>query len=76
MFCHKEEPGVSKHHHVGCMTKKLASAEAAEARVAEMEGALGRLLEFADRTGQGCAKQVEDARATLASRPPRRRLKQ
>ena len=44
-------------------------AEAAEERVAELAGALAHLLEFADSTGQGCAKQVENARAVLASTP-------
>ncbi len=34
--------------------------------VGRMRDALAHLLEFADRTGQGCAKQVEDARALLA----------
>jgi hypothetical protein len=40
-------------------------AEASEARAAKVVGVLARLLEFADRTGQGCAKQVEDARTVL-----------
>ncbi len=48
MFCHKEEPGVSKHHHVGCVTKKLRSAEAAEARVAELEGIVLKVNEAND----------------------------
>ena len=44
-------------------------AEATEARGVELAGALAHLLEFADSTGQGCAKQVENARAVLASTP-------
>jgi len=35
-------------------------------RIKKLEAALIGLLEFADRTGQGCAKQVEDARSVLA----------
>ena len=29
--------------------------------------AIGHLIEFADMTGQGCSKQVEDARAAIAA---------
>lgn len=47
----------------------MNKTEAAEVRMAELEGALARLLEFADRTGQGCAKQIEDARAVLSTTP-------
>ncbi|MCP4900071.1 MAG: hypothetical protein GY906_24135 [bacterium] len=66
------------------LAQVTARAEAAEARVAELEleaaefderdariavlrGALAHLLEFADMTGQGCSKQVEDARQALAA---------
>lgn len=31
-----------------------------------LAAALAHLIEFADRTGQGCSKQAEDARAALA----------
>ena len=40
-------------------------AEAAEANLVEVAGALAHLIEFADQTGQGRAKQQEDARAAL-----------
>jgi len=43
MFGHKEEPGVGKHHHVGCVIKKLSEGETAEARVAELEVMLAGL---------------------------------
>ena len=49
----------------------MNKAEAAEARVVELAAALAHLLEFADSTGQGCAKQVENARAVLAATPAR-----
>lgn len=43
--------------------------ETAEAHVAELARVLAHLLEFADSTGQGCAKQVEEARTALAATP-------
>lgn len=37
---------------------------------AAMRGTLAHLIEFADMTGQGCAKQQEDARAVLSADHP------
>ena len=39
------------------------------AHMAALAGVLAHLLEFADSTGQGCAKQVENARVVLAATP-------
>ncbi len=75
MFCHEEDPGRSKHHHVGCVTKKLRSAEAAEARETELAGALNDVAEFMeDLRGSnpavlGCQCEAEKARTTLAATP-------
>ena len=56
----------------GCcsdISKLKAAVEALRSLGAEMAGALAHLIEFADQTGQGNAKQQEDARAVLAATP-------
>ena len=51
----------------GWLNEKQAREAEAENRA--LREALAHLLEFADSTGQGCAKQVEDARAILMEKP-------